>query len=399
MPSPALDYVMLTRAYPPQVGGVERHVQMVHQSLGRRGLRGRVLALSPRPAGAEPADDVAWVDWSRLFGRVPASSRLKVTALLVPELLRLSPRTILHFQDWTVLFGAAPAVLAARPRNPRYLTIHGWDGRYPPGRKIRAATRAATALVRGTLGIGHFLAKWYPVQPAQITHGGVDPTRFAGAASPNVGRPVRAAYVGRLEPDTGVQAIAEAVRDLNVRAGGGGGGGAGSAGGGESAGTPAAGGGGAAGAPIVTLDLYGKGSLAPQIAALAETSGGTLRLHPAVQDPSTIMRDYPVIVASGYLTILEALCAKRLVLAYYGDPIREDILRLHPAAPAMFICGSKADVARSFETIAVDAAAALARSAAVWTWAATQTWDLLADQYCALWRIDGGGEGERSGLK
>lgn len=67
--------------------------------------------------------------------------------------------------------------------------------------------------------------------------------------------------------------------------------------------------------------------------------------------PGAILKDHPIVFASGYLTILEALCARRIVFAYFNNPLREEYLRLHPAANSMFICGSAADVAAGLKQL------------------------------------------------
>ena len=85
--------------------------------------------------------------------------------------------------------------------------------------------------------------------------------------------------------------------------------------------------------------LAGSGSLARSV---AEAASPLLKLTflGAQAETQDLLRTHNTVIASGYLTIADALAAGATVLAWYGNPLREDYLRLHPAAQSILICGN-----------------------------------------------------------
>jgi hypothetical protein len=111
-----------------------------------------------------------------------------------------------------------------------------------------------------------------------------------------------------------------------------------------------------------------------------------LKVAPPVGEVAAILKNHPLVFASGYLTILEALCARRIVFAYFNNPLREEYLRLHPAAKSLFICGSAQDVRAGLQQLQDSPAEVYARAQQSWRWAQTQTWERLAQTYLQLWK-------------
>jgi glycosyltransferase involved in cell wall biosynthesis len=344
-------YCMITQAYPPSVGGVERHVASVHHALREAGHDGTVLVISPTPfAVTDPS--VRWVPGGRV-ARVPLTSRARVTAGLLPQ-LPAGREAVIHVHDLNALSVAFPALLLRRALRRTFLTIHGWDGIYPPSSRMQSRLHHAVRSVRGTLCVGAFVRKWYGLGEGPVTYGGVDDFRCPPPADV-LSRPLEVAYVGRLEPDTGVLELVRGFLDVWR-----------------------------AEPDSLRLIVRGAGSLRPEIEALARRAQGAI----VFREPTSTLEELygaPVVFASGYLTIAEALRARRIVFAFFGNPIRRDYLVLHPAAAALRICGSEDDVARELLQCLASGSEMLAAAAEGWAWAEGQSWAAVARQYVDLW--------------
>ncbi len=76
------------------------------------------------------------------------------------------------------------------------------------------------------------------------------------------------------------------------------------------------------------------------------------------------------VFAGGYLVALEAMAHKKIVLAYYDNPVKKDYWRMHPMAKHI---GLNGEVPVRYSEQACN-------------WAKLQTWDKLAGQYEELWQ-------------
>ncbi len=76
------------------------------------------------------------------------------------------------------------------------------------------------------------------------------------------------------------------------------------------------------------------------------------------------------VFVGGYLSALESFLKKKIVLASFDNPIKQDYWLMHPMASEI---GFNGKIPNSFSQKAFD-------------WAKNQTWDKLANQYEELWR-------------
>jgi glycosyltransferase involved in cell wall biosynthesis len=208
------------------------------------------------------------------------------------------------------------------------------------------------------MAVGDFIPKWYGTRSDIISYGGVDVSRYAAVAeqSPIWRLPLRVAYLGRFDADTGVRELINAAKTYYTGTG-----------------------------RKLDLHLFGSGNLHREIAARTAEDGMSLTINAPVTDTSIVLRDFPIVFASGYLSILESFCAGRIVFSYYNNLLREDYLRLHPTAGSMFVCGSADEVVRGISECVKDADAVESRCETAWRWARLQSWDALAARYIQLW--------------
>jgi glycosyltransferase involved in cell wall biosynthesis len=353
-----MDYIMITPSYPPRVGGVEKHVFEVHAVLQRSGFRGLIVVLKDRPPDAERRDDVIWIGVRKLWGCVPKTARLLTMWKFVQLICEYKPR-IIHFHDSTI-YPMVPLLRGFGLLPKTYMTFHGWEGVCPPAPAMIQKRQKIAKTVRGTIAIGDFIQKWYGTVSDIVNYGGVNVECYGSLETIDYDpKDLHIAYFGRLEPDTGILEIIEAIREFGCKSG-----------------------------KRVKLDIYGKGSLRDKLLSIMEEEPSVgITVYPPVKDTATIFARYKIVVASGYLTILEALCAKRIVFAQYNNALREDYLRMHPAASSMFICMNADDFLGAISQCRSDPEGVMAKCQMGWDWAKQQSWESVARAYIELWGI------------
>jgi glycosyltransferase involved in cell wall biosynthesis len=239
------------------------------------------------------------------------------------------------------------------PRRPAFLTFHGYEG-YPIPLEARLLRRIAGRAALGSICMGEFICKWYRCRCDAVSYGGVD----ASAEVPEP-REDTAVFIGRLEPDTGIAEIIEALRLLRE------------------------------GGRSLPLTVCGDGSLRARLENAARAAGIQAEFVGRVAEPRAYLLQARYAFVTGFLAILEAMACRRLVLSIYDTPIKRDYLELFPARDAIVIAGSAGELAarlaerldapeRSRELL--DRAQAFAHE---------QTWRKVAETYLHVYAAHG----------
>ncbi len=350
-------YVMVTPNYYPNVGGVEKHVRSVHQALIKLGYNGTILVVHAQPNITN--SEATWIEPRKIFGVLPWTTTINTQRKLAFELLK-QKESIWHFHDFGSFYYYSHLARLMYQGNRSYLTFHGWEGACPPDPKIIKQRHWCAARVKGHMAIGDYITKWYKTKANVVSYGGVDVHTFSKIPNSVFDLAPRIAYIGRLEPDTGIKELVESMEILRNSHG-----------------------------IEVPLEIYGKGQYEEIIRKFAVDRGLEISLYPPQEDLIPILQKCPILFASGYLTILEAFCARRIVIAFYNNDLREDCLRMHPATSALYICGNKSTVVQSIVRALNSPEGAVEKSMTGWKWAQTQSWDNLALDYLRLWGLKG----------
>lgn len=343
--------VMLTPAFAPRRGGVERHVRRVSEELAALGHEVTVVtrALADAPA-MERLGAVEVV-------RVPGGWRGGV-ALLRRHRRLLRQADVIHCHDaYPFLCWYAPLRLPLRlPR--AFVTFHGYEA-WPIPREAIRWRRWVRRQCAGALCVGGFIHRWYGTPCEDVTYGGVD---LPETAPPDVTE-TRAVFVGRLERDTGVLDYLRLLATLRNAHG-----------------------------VEMPLDVCGDGSLMHEGRRCAEQEGLTVRWHGMVDDPSRVLLGARFALVGSYLGMWEAMACGALVIALYDNPLKRDYLEHFPPArgadgfePAVEVCGSPEAGAGQMAWLLAHPEVMQARLQAGRALAARQSWRRVADQYLALW--------------
>lgn len=354
--------VFVTVHYHPEVGGVEKHVCQVAKSLVAAGHEVTVVTATHDPK--LPRHDVNnGVRVLRLHrSTVPVLGRVLVNMEFMGNLGLLLGADVVHYHDVAAFWGWG---LASYPLlrlfgKKVFLTFHGWEGVVPPRRAMVMRRRVSATLAAGTLSIGAFIDRWYGTRSDSVSYGGVDHLRYKSDGCERADSPLRVVYLGRFASDTGLPLLVEAIRLSFPELGG-----------------------------RLHFDFIGTGPLEGELKLLQAEGGGCIKVMAPVSDTAAVVKDATVVVASGYLSILEALTARRIVITLYTNPLREDYLRCHPAADSLWICGTPQEVRAALLHVLDRPDEARIRSEAGWHWAKSQSWENVAGEYLLLWASKG----------
>lgn len=235
------------------------------------------------------------------------------------------------------------------PGKPVYTTFHGYES-YPIAEKTKFVRKISEKLSWANICIGDFITKWYGTKPSYVSYGAVT----APSSKNKVLRPKKnsALFFGRLDEQTGIQMYAKAVAHIKKKI------------------------------PDFNFLIIGEGKYKKSLAKKF-TGRGFQR------NPEKYFATYHFAFVSGYLSILEAFSAKRLVFAVYDNPLKEDYLRMAPFAKWIVIAGDEKELAGKimYYLKHPDEEKELINKAA--EWAKKQTWEKMIAHYLLLWKKTG----------
>ena len=155
--------LMMCRLYCPHVGGVEKHVQKISQSLSLRGHRITIVCEKHDPQLPD-FEAKRGVEIYRIWG----SDKWAIWKWWLQHLNLIKDADIIHIHD--VFFWFLPFRLPFWHKKV-YMTFHGWEGIYPVPWRNKLQHKIAEKLSRGNICVGSYLTKWYGTKPDFITYG------------------------------------------------------------------------------------------------------------------------------------------------------------------------------------------------------------------------------------
>jgi glycosyltransferase involved in cell wall biosynthesis len=342
--------LMITPAFRPRVGGVERHVERVSERLAARGHEVTVLT-SAHASDLPERERLGPLNIVRF-----APIRLRFTtrarrALVARRCVRAAD--VVHCHDLAAFEEFYWANRHWLPRRACFATFHGF-GRFPVPPDVPVRQRRAAEHCRGTIAIGAFIGKWYGVSPTLVSYGGVKiPARVSAAP------PCDAVFIGRLAPDTGIEIYLEAVHRLSRDHG-------------------------------VALDVHvlGDGPLRAELEAQCAERRLNVRFHGFEPEPFRWLLAARAAFVSGYLGMLEAMAVQKPVYAAYTHELKRDYLVMSPFAEFARIVGSAEELVEALRREWPPDPAAT-RIAAARDFARAQTWDRVVETYLTLYRQAG----------
>ncbi len=296
--------LFLTRRFYPAIGGVEKHVLRVSQELIKKGHKVTILAEKHKKS-LKTKEKHKGIEVVRLpYFPENKFKKLRIWKWLWSNRDLLKNADIVHAHD--VAYWWFPFKFIY-PHKSFFTTFHGYETVFPPAPAAIRQRRLAAKISRGTINVGEYIKKWYGTSSDNVVYGGVDPVPTSSLKVKKNSTKLKILFIGRLEEDIGVDIYLEALENLKKQG------------------------------VQYELTVCGDGSYRAKFAKLG-------KVHGFVENLSSYIGKSDVVLASSYLSILEALSYNKPVAAVYTNPLKKDYLTLSPFANNIMICRSADDV-------------------------------------------------------
>ncbi len=226
-----------------------------------------------------------------------------------------------------------------------YVTFHGYEGVVPPQKNAVLIRKISYELARQSILVGSFIKRWYGTSSPYITYGGVERKKIFKYR--HVKKELRILIIGRLDRDIGVQTYMKVLNhldELGIK---------------------------------YTCTVLGDGQMRSSIEKYATVKG-------FVQDISYLADQSDIIFASSYLSILEGLIRKKLVVAVYENALKKDYLR--PVSRYVLIGNDGSSLALEIQKYLRHKKQYKNMIERGYEWAQTQSWQKVADLYEEVWK-------------
>jgi glycosyltransferase involved in cell wall biosynthesis len=328
--------LMLSRLFYPHKGGVEKHVLSLAAELMKFDVQISILTeqydLNLKTVEQYQGIQIRRIPYNLL------NKKIGLWSYIFAQRSWIFQHNIVHVHDvfWWIL----PLIFQFK----YYITFHGYEGSKSPRWQALLHRKIAELLSEKTICIGDFMKKWYKANPHKVLYGA------SSITSSNINNKIQGAvFYGRFDDDTGILEYIKSIKLFKNK---------------------------------IRLKIYGEG---PQmdIVKTMNSNNKLIELNPWNNDVESLIHNSRYVFVSRYLSILEAMQAKRLVFAVYNNEIKKDYLFCHPMADNMVIAGSAEELAEKFNTLTEEQEHIMVERA--YAWAREQTWEKLANQYKELW--------------
>ena len=339
-----MNILFFSRLFYPHIGGVEKHVLEVGKILVAKGHKVTVITEElPRRKilGRDSIDSIE-------IYRIPVGGnnwfkKFRIWRQLLKLKQVIKDADIVHCHD--VFFWYLPFRLLF-PKKKVYTTFHGYEN-YPLKSKDILMHKIAEILSMGNICIGHFIKKWYGTKPTFVSYGGVNEIKNEKLKMENVNSAV---FIGRLDEQTGILTYVKAIEIIRKKI------------------------------PNFEFLAIGEGKFKEKI------DRKTKILTP-LNNASEYFYKYNFAFVSRYLSILEAMAAKRLVFAVYDNPLKEDYLRMSPFSRYITISNSSSELVSKISFFLDNLKEKEKIIDNAYVWVKKQTWEEMAILYLKLWKV------------
>jgi glycosyltransferase involved in cell wall biosynthesis len=338
-----MNILFFARLFYPHIGGVEKHVLEISRILIKKGHKITLVTEQHSP-GLKLVENFESIKVYRIPGLKPdKNKKILIWKWLWQNRDLMKNADVIHCHD--VFFWYLPFKFLF-PLKKVFTTFHGYES-YPLKSKNILIHKISEKLSDGNICIGDFLPKWYGTKPTHIEYGGVDLNSLNFKNSNKV-KNESALFIGRLDEQTGILTYSKAIGIIKKKI------------------------------PDFEFLVIGGGNLKSKISA------GIKVVNP-LSNAQDYLKNYNFAFVSRYLSILEAMAAKRLVFAVYDNPIKEDYLRMAPFAKYIEIFSTPDELVSRINFYLNNAKNKEEMIEKAYLWVKKHTWKEMADTYLRLW--------------
>lgn len=344
-----MNIIFLTRLFYPKIGGVEKHVWELGKKLTEKGHK--VIVITENFSSTKLENDyqpasgkVDGIEIIRIqAGRADWFKKFRIWAALWQLRQLFEKADVIHCHD--VFFWYLPFRFIY-PSKKVFTTFHGYES-YPIAKKAILMRKISENLSAGNICIGDFIKKWYGTKPTFVSYGGVNNDLISDSVKI---KKDSAFFFGRLDSQTGIKTYVNAFKIIKKKF------------------------------PKFDFLVVGDGEYKRFIPKIIKVKNFT-------NNPQIYFKNYNFVFVSRYLSMLEGLVAKKIIIAVYDNPIKEDYLRTSPFANFIYICKNTEEVVEVIESVKNAPWKSASMIEKGYNWAIKQTWDEVTKIYLRLWKI------------
>lgn len=336
-----MNILFLSRLFYPHIGGVEKHVYQLSKQLMKKGHK--IIVIAEKHEKKLKNKEV--LERIEIY-RIPIKNKnwfkkFNLWFWLFKNRTLIEKADIIHCHD--VFFWYLPFKLFF-PKKKVFTTFHGYES-YPLLKKAVIVRKISEILSSGNICVGEFMKKWYHAKPDYVSYGAVERVKPVIKAI----KDDSAVFIGRLDEQTGILTYLKAVEILRKKIGN------------------------------FVFTIVGDGNLKNQI-------GKEHKLLGFKKEATKYLYRHNFAFVSRYLSILEAMLAKKLIFAVYDNPIKEDYLRMTPFAKWIIIKDDPKELAQKIEYYLKNQKEKDKKINDAYEWVLGQTWNKMSDMYLQLWQ-------------
>ena len=332
--------LFFSRLFYPHIGGVEKHVLEISRLLIKKGHKVCIIT-EKYENNLKSQEAIEGVDVYRIDIK-NKSKKLSVWSWLFKNVNLIKDADVVHCHD--VFFWYLPFRFLV-PFKKVYTTFHGYES-YPLKSKNILMHKIAEILSMGNICIGDFIKKWYGTKPTYMTYGGVN---IATSDKRQATSENSAVFIGRLDEQTGIRTYVNAVKQIRKKI------------------------------PDFKFAIIGDGKLKKEINKNFKVLGFQ-------KNPEKYFSEYNFAFVSRYLSILEAMKARKLVFAVYDNPLKEDYLRLAPFSKYIIISNSPSQLTSKVHYHIDNPKKKEKIIEGAYSWVKKNTWYEMTNTYLKLWK-------------
>lgn len=354
----------------PSVGGVQTHVLKVSEELVKRGHRITIISelppkikhnkkfiyqsstssvkqvLKPKRIDKSSYSYTLWNGKCNVYvldyGKKRYSKKFKIWRTLFKYKELILSSDLVHCHDVYVWYFPMRLLFFWKKS---YVTFHGYEGIVPPKKNAVLIRKISHELARESILVGSFIKKWYGTQSKYITYGGVERKKYFRYK--HIKKTLRILIIGRLDRDIGVHTYIKVLNhldELGIR---------------------------------YSCTVLGDGLMRTSIEKYATVKG-------FVHDISYMADHSDIIFASSYLSIMEGLMRKKLVVAVYENALKKDYLR--PVSRYVLMGDDGSSLALEIQKYLKHKKQYKDMIELGNAWVLAQTWEKVADMYEEVWK-------------
>jgi len=337
--------LFFSRLFYPHIGGVERHLLEISRILVKKGHKITIVT-EQDSLNAKQRELFEGIEVFRIPNlRNGKLKKFKIWKWLWDNYELMDNADIVHCHD--VFFWYLPFRFMF-PFKKVFTTFHGYED-FPLKKKSIIIRKISEKLSNGNICIGDFIKKWYGTNPNFVSYGGVKIPDEKLQKKIKI-KKSSAVFIGRLDEQTGIKMYAEAYEIIKKKV------------------------------PDFELIVIGDGSYKNKIPKGIKVLGFK-------KNPEDYLKEYNFAFVSRYLSILEAMAAKKLIFAVYDNPIKGDYLKLAPFSKYIVISDSASELADKVQYYLKNQKAKEKMIEGAYAWVKNHTWSEMTNTYLNLWKI------------